>query len=73
MECREWSNARASGGTGGPPYFAPDSRYSWVARRWAAVIDTTIGRGFTEPQAEFPAGEKLPLAERSFVLLRRMA
>ena len=44
-----------------------------AARQWAAVIDTTIERGFTDPQTEFPAGEKLPLAERSFVLLRRIA
>ena len=41
--------------------------------RWATVIDTTDERGFPEPQVEYPAGEKLPLAERSFVLLRRIA
>ncbi len=44
-----------------------------TARQWAAVIDTTDERGFPEPQVEYPAGETLPLAERSFVLLRRVS
>ena len=42
-----------------------------AAVRWTVVIDTKDERGFLDPQPEHGAGEKLPLAARSFVLLRR--
>jgi len=37
------------------------------------VLDTTDERGFLDPQPDYAAGKKLPLAERSFLLLRRGA
>jgi len=43
------------------------------AQGWVTLLDTTDERGFVEPQAEHSAGEKLALAERSFVLLRSVA
>jgi len=43
-----------------------------AAQRWGLVLDTADERGFVEPGAEHPAGEKLSLSGRSFVLLRRI-
>ena len=43
------------------------------AKRWSVVLDTADERGFPEPEPEHDAGKRLPLAERSFVLLRRRA
>ncbi len=44
-----------------------------AAHRWALVLDTGDERGFVDPQSEHGAGEKLPLPERSLMLLRRLA
>jgi glycogen operon protein len=42
------------------------------SQRWVTVIDTSDERGFPDPSPELAAGEKLPLRERSFVLMRRV-
>ncbi|OYW27302.1 MAG: glycogen debranching enzyme, partial [Chthoniobacter sp. 12-60-6] len=44
-----------------------------AATRWEVLLDTTQESGFLEVPSEHSAGEKLPLPERCFVLLRRMS
>jgi glycogen operon protein len=43
------------------------------AQQWAVILDTADEAGFIEAPAGYSAGEKLPLAGRSFVLLRRVS
>lgn len=42
------------------------------AKRWAALMDTTVESGFLEPAPEYESGATLPLPERSFILMKRL-
>ncbi|WP_395744816.1 glycogen debranching protein GlgX [Prosthecobacter sp.] len=46
---------------------------NYAVQRWAVVLDTVSEKGFLDTPVEHDAGTVLPLPERCFVLLRRVA